>query len=97
MAPGDGPEKRGQDWDTIDHKEWRIRNQAIYAAMVDHMDQAVGKMIAALKASGHFDNTLIVYAHDNGACAEHLKGNAWNTANLVFGKGERAESNGGGR
>ena len=47
--------------------------------MVDHMDQAVGKMIAALKASGHFDNTLIVYAHDNGACAEHLKGNAWNT------------------
>jgi arylsulfatase len=84
--PLPAPEKRVQDWDTIKHKEWRIRNQAIYAAMVDHMDQAVGKIIAALKATGRFDNTLIVYAHDNGACAEHLKGNAWNTANLVLKK-----------
>ena len=82
--PLPAPEKRVEDWETIDHKAWRIRNQAIYAAMVDHMDQAVGKMITALKASGQFENTLIVYAHDNGACAEHLSGNAWNTANLVL-------------
>lgn len=82
--PLPAPEKRVEDWAKIDHKEWRIRNQAIYAAMVDHMDQAVGKMIAALKATGSFENTLIVYAHDNGACAEHLNGNAWNTANLVL-------------
>ena len=80
------PEKRVQDWNTIDHKEWRIRNQAIYAAMVDHMDQAVGKMVAALKDTGRYENTLIVYAHDNGACSEHLSGNAWNTANLVLKK-----------
>lgn len=82
--PLPAPEKWVKDWETIDHKEWRIRNQAIYAAMVDHMDQAVGKVIAVLKATGQFDNTLIVYVHDNGACAEHLSGNAWNTANLVL-------------
>jgi len=84
------PEKRVQDWKTIDHKEWRIRNQAVYAAMVDHMDQAVGRMVAALKKTGRFDNTLIVYFHDNGACSEHLSGNAWNTANLVLQKAKKA-------
>jgi len=88
--PLPAPEKGVEDWETIDHKDWRIRNQAIYAAMVDHMDQAVGKMIAALKKTGRFDNTLIVYFHDNGACSEHLHGNAWNTANLVLEKAKEA-------
>ncbi len=87
--PLPAPEKRVQDWETIDHKEWRVRNQAIYAAMVDHMDQAVGKIVAQLKKTGQFENTLIVYAHDNGACAEHLSGNAWNTANLVLEKAKK--------
>jgi len=83
------PEKGVEDWDNVDHKEWRIRNQAVYAAMVDHMDQAVGKVVAALKKTDRFDNTLIVYFHDNGACSEHLHGNAWNTANLVLEKAKK--------
>ena len=78
-----------QDWDTIDHKPWRIRNQAIYAAMVDHMDQAVGKIINALKRTKQFENTLIIYFHDNGACPEHLSGNGWNTANNILAKAKR--------
>jgi len=82
-------ERRVEDWETIDHKEWRIRNQAVYAAMVDHMDQAVGAIVDALKKTGRFDNTLIVYFHDNGACSEHLHGNAWNTANLVLEKAKK--------
>ena len=82
------PERRVQDWEAIDHKEWRIRNQAIYAAMVDHMDQAVGAIVAELKAGGFFEDTLIIYCHDNGACPEHLKGNGWNTANNVLAKAE---------
>ena len=82
-------ERRVQDWDGIDHKEWRIRNQAIYAAMVDHMDQAVGQIVAALKRTGRFDNTLILYCHDNGACGEHLSGNGWNTANNVLEKAKK--------
>ena len=78
-----------QDWDTIDHKPWRIRNQAIYAAMVDHMDQAVGNIINALKRTKQFENTLIIYFHDNGACPEHLSGNGWNTANNILAKAKR--------
>ncbi|MBT3200396.1 MAG: arylsulfatase [Phycisphaerales bacterium] len=77
-------EKVVKDWDTIDHKEWRIRNMAVYAAMVDHMDQAVGEIVKALKKTGKLDNTLIIYTNDNGACPEHLHGNGWNTANNVI-------------
>ena len=77
-------EKCVKDWDTIDHKEWRIRNMAVYAAMVDHLDRAVGKIVAALKRTGRLDDTLIIFTNDNGACPEHLGGNGWNTANNVL-------------
>ncbi|HBO53359.1 MAG TPA: arylsulfatase, partial [Planctomycetes bacterium] len=77
-------------WKDIDHKEWRIRNMAIYAAMVDHMDQAVGKIVDALKRTGALDNTLVIYFHDNGACPEHLGGNGYNTANNVLAKAKKA-------
>jgi arylsulfatase len=79
-------EPRVKDWDTIDHKEWRIRNMAVYAAMVDHMDQAVGRIVKALKKTNRLDDTLIIYTNDNGACPEHLSGNGWNTANNVIAK-----------
>jgi len=81
-------EPRVADWDSVDHKPWRIRNMAIYAAMVDHMDQAVGHLIRALERTDQLDNTLIVYFHDNGACSEHLGGNGWNTANNILAKAE---------
>ena len=43
---------------------------AIYAAMVDRMDQNIGRVAADLRARGELDNTLIVFLSDNGACAE---------------------------
>jgi len=83
-------ESRVKKWEDIDHKPWRIRNMAVYAAMVDHMDQAVGKIVEALKKNKRFENTLIIYFHDNGACPEHLSGNGWNTANNVLAKAKKA-------
>lgn len=82
-------ENRVQRWDGIEHREWHIRNQAIYAAMVDHMDQAVGKIVNSLKRTHQFENTLIIYFHDNGACSEHLGGNGWNTANNILAKAKK--------
>ncbi|MHC5055788.1 MAG: arylsulfatase [Planctomycetota bacterium] len=82
-------EKIVKDWEAIDHKPWRIRNMAVYAAMVDHMDQAVGKIVEALKRTRQMDNTLIIYFHDNGACPEHLGGNGWNTANNILAKAKK--------
>jgi arylsulfatase len=43
---------------------------AIHAAMVDRMDQDIGRLIAQLKAMGAYENTLILFASDNGASAE---------------------------
>lgn len=43
---------------------------AIYAAMVDRMDQNIGRLLDNIRSTGELDNTLIVFLSDNGACAE---------------------------
>lgn len=43
-----------------------------YYAMISHMDHQIGKIIEALKKSGDFDNTIIVFTADNGlALGQH--------------------------
>lgn len=39
---------------------------ATYAAMIERMDQAIGRLIASLKKSNQLDNTLILFLSDNG-------------------------------
>lgn len=61
------------DWsDAKDKAQW-ARKMAVYAAMVDRMDQNIGKLIQTLKANGQYENTLIVFLSDNGGCAEEVK------------------------
>ncbi|TDQ36578.1 arylsulfatase [Aureibacillus halotolerans] len=59
-------------WDDIDRDRKRdlARRMAIYAAMVDRMDQNIGRVIEDLKERGELENTLILFCSDNGACAE---------------------------
>ncbi|MBM3757104.1 MAG: arylsulfatase [Acidobacteria bacterium] len=59
-------------WEDIPNKDWHIRRMAVYAAMVDHLDQAVGKIVDALKKKNQLDNTLILFLADNGGCAEGM-------------------------
>ena len=40
----------------------------VYAAMVDRLDQNVGRMVNYLEKRGELDNTLILFFSDNGAC-----------------------------
>ncbi|MEM8891558.1 MAG: arylsulfatase [Bacteroidota bacterium] len=56
----------------IPDKEWEIANMEVYAAMVDCMDRGIGKIVASLKERGEYENTLIFFLQDNGACAEDL-------------------------
>ena len=42
----------------------------VYAAMIDNMDQGIGRIVAELKANNMLDNTLILFLQDNGGCAE---------------------------
>lgn len=53
-----------------EHWDWDKRNMEVYAAMIDSMDQGIGRMINALKDTGQFENTLICFLQDNGGCAE---------------------------
>lgn len=46
------------------------RRMAIYAAMVDRMDQNIGRVVNDLKKAGELENTVIIFLSDNGACAE---------------------------
>ena len=59
-----------EDWKEKEHWEWDKRNMEVYAAMVDSMDQGIGRIIDSLKNTGQFENTLICYFQDNGGCAE---------------------------
>jgi arylsulfatase A-like enzyme len=47
----------------------KIQSNPIYAAMVEEMDTAVGKVIDTLKAEGLYDNTIIAFVGDNGGQA----------------------------
>ena len=59
-------------WSTLpaDRRADLARRMAIYAAMVDRLDQNVGRITSDLRSRGQLDNTLIVFVSDNGACAE---------------------------
>lgn len=58
-------------WENNPDKAWDARAMAVHAAMVDRMDQGIGRILQALKASGELDNTLIVFLSDNGASPEN--------------------------
>lgn len=51
-------------------KKFQATKMAIHAAMIDRMDQEIGRLIAHLKETKRFDNTLILFLSDNGASAE---------------------------
>ncbi len=42
------------------------KRRRIYAAMVDAMDQAIGKILAALEVKGIAEDTLVLFFSDNG-------------------------------
>jgi len=55
-------------WEQQPDKEWEARCMEVYAAQIDVMDQGIGRIVDVLKKNGQYDNTLILYLQDNGAC-----------------------------
>lgn len=58
------------NWDKVEDKEWESACMEVYAAMIDQMDQGIGRIVDSLKANDQLDNTLIMFMQDNGGCAE---------------------------
>ena len=66
------------DWSQVDDKAWEARCMEVFAAMLDCMDQGLGRLVETLKKNGQYDNTLILYLQDNGGCAEGMGRNGPN-------------------
>jgi arylsulfatase len=67
LAPWMFPDK---SWEKNADAAWDARAMAVHAAMVDRMDQGIGRLIKQLEESGELDNTLILFLSDNGASNE---------------------------
>lgn len=60
------------DWSQVENKAWEARCMEVFAAMLDSMDQGIGRLVDTLKKNGQYENTLILYLQDNGGCAEGM-------------------------
>ena len=57
-------------WNTLEEKEQDNLDleMAVFAAMVDRMDQNIGRILNYLDEKGIADNTIVIYLSDNGSC-----------------------------
>ncbi|MBM3531202.1 MAG: arylsulfatase [Alphaproteobacteria bacterium] len=58
----------GQHWNELPPEQRRLesRKMEIYAAMIEAMDDALGRVLESLEATGRLDNTEIIFFSDNG-------------------------------
>ncbi len=61
-------------WDALspEKKRDQIRRMQVYAAMIDRVDQNIGKLLAKVRSLGQEENTLILFASDNGCSSENV-------------------------
>lgn len=59
-----------KSWSKNQTAAWDARAMAVHAAMIERMDQGIGRLISRLRELNELDNTLIVFLSDNGASNE---------------------------
>lgn len=67
-------------WDSLGEaqKKWEASRMEVFAAMVDLLDHNVGRLVSWLKENRLYENTLILFCSDNGACPfERTKGRSF--------------------
>jgi arylsulfatase A-like enzyme len=75
-TPLPGPEADGPfavpPWASLDSERQALfaRYMEVYAAMVDNVDQNLGRLLSTVEALGELDNTIVVFTSDNGGTAE---------------------------
>lgn len=71
LSPRD---RRAPAWESIgEERAWRTRQMMVYAAMIDRMDQAIGRIMQTMDDAGRADNTLFMFLSDNGGCEENVR------------------------
>lgn len=68
---GPGEVEHAVPWEqlTDEQKRFQATKMAIHAAMIDRMDQEIGRILNQVKAMGVWDNTIIFFLSDNGTDA----------------------------
>ena len=66
-------DSRSYDWGSAD-QDFEDLRMAVYAAMIDRLDQNVGRLLQALRETGQLDNTAVFFLSDNGGCSEEPGG-----------------------
>ena len=56
-------------WEEVKDTAREQRRMEVYAAMVDRMDQGIGRLLGALEGAGVAENTVVFFLSDNGGCA----------------------------
>lgn len=66
------PKVMGDNWSKLsdDEKKFQVGKMKAHAAMIDRVDQGIGNLISALKETGEYENTFIIFLSDNGASPE---------------------------
>lgn len=69
---GPGEVNRELPWSSLSQEQQRfqVQKMAIHAAMVDRIDQEVGRLIEKLRSIDALEETVILFLSDNGASAE---------------------------
>ena len=64
-------------WNTLSpaRQQFESKRMTTLAAMIDRLDQEVGRLVAYLKDTGQLDNTMILFVSDNGACPYDRRSN----------------------
>lgn len=66
------PGMQNPPWSSLDEAR-RVdlaQRMALYAAMVKHVDEGIGRIVSRLKETSSLENTIILLLSDNGACYE---------------------------
>jgi len=69
-----GEMRYAKPWNQLSEKQQYLHatKMAIHAAMVDRIDQEVGRILNQLRSMGEAENTLVIFLSDNGASAEQI-------------------------
>ncbi|MFI4852234.1 MAG: arylsulfatase [Gimesia chilikensis] len=63
------------DWENDKYpRDWQQRRMEVYAAMIDCMDQNIGRLMQTLKETGVDENTIVMFLSDNGPDASEPGG-----------------------
>ncbi|HBE68710.1 MAG TPA: arylsulfatase [Planctomycetaceae bacterium] len=87
---GPGEINRPLAWDTLNEQQrnFQAAKMEIHAAMIDRMDQEIGRILDQLKTMDAFEKTLILFLSDNGASAEIMVRGDGHDPNAPMGSAE---------